>query len=325
MKEQDIRPERLFDEFIRLNAEDAREFFGKEKGQRGCCPVHLNAAESEFFCTKFGFEYRRCVKCDSIFVDPAPTSETLIRFYKEGKAPQYWESLYKNTREKRKELVFKHKAEMMIEDMSPGEIKELTVIDIGGGYGIFADVVSQYGIADLVIVEPNDTLAKSCRKQGYKVVSKFMEECGKGDFPGHKKIFTCFEVLEHLSDPRSFLSSIYDAMEPDDRLFMTALTASGIDIRLLGERSKAVLPPQHLTFLSVEGMEKLLSQVGFRMVDVSTPGRLDCDILKNQIKDMRRGIMKSLIENLDAQGLAMLQGLISSSRLSSHMLIRCKK
>ena len=42
-------------------------------------------------------------------------------------------------------------------------------------------------------------------------------------------------------------------MSTNDILYMSTLTASGIDINLLGEHSKSINPPHHLNFLTIIG------------------------------------------------------------------------
>lgn len=63
----------------------------------------------------------------------------------------------------------------------------------------------------------------------------------------------------------------------------TTLSGMGVDIRTLWEEAKPVSPPMHLNFLNLQ-----LEKVGFEVVEVTTPGKLDIDIMNNskdKIKD----------------------------------------
>ena len=67
----------------------------------------------------------------------------------------------------------------------------------------------------------------------------------------------------------------------DGYVLVSGLTVDGLDIQILGKSSKAIAPPFHLNFLSVEGLYKLFERADFSEIDVITPGKLDLDIVLN--------------------------------------------
>lgn len=122
------------------------------------------------------------------------------------------------------------------------------VIDIGGGYGIFAEEMSSLFARKVTVIEPGLHLAKSFRDKGIDVVEKFLEEVQTGDLPNGKKVFVSFELFEHLHSPELFLKQLYSLMTSGDLFIFTTLSSTGVDIQGLWENSKSVSPPHHLNF-----------------------------------------------------------------------------
>ena len=113
-------------------------------------------------------------------------------------------------------------------------------------------------------------------------------------------------------------------MNKGDILYITTLTSSGIDIKELKYHSKAVNPPHHINFISVNGIEEFLINQNFSFIEISTPGRLDIDILLKQKNHIENDLLLDIINNFDEQSLNELQNLVAKNKMSSHMLIEAK-
>ena len=81
---------------------------------------------------------------------------------------------------------------------------------------------------NIFVVEPNKKLASICKNKGLKVIEKFSYELNSNDLPEGPKIFTSFELFEHLYDPKSFIVALQNIMSKGDILYITTLTSSGI-------------------------------------------------------------------------------------------------
>ena len=131
------------------------------------------------------------------------------------------------------------------------------------------------------MIEPNPHFASVCREKSLQVIDKFLEDIEKEDLPSGSKAFVSFELFEHLHSPGGFLNQLEKIMIPGDLFLFTTLSGTGVDIQVLWEESKSVVPPHHLNFLNPQSIEILLDRVGLEVVEVTTPGKLDMDILNN--------------------------------------------
>ena len=113
MKEKDIRPQKIFDEFLRLSKKDIDEFFSDTLRENSPCPACANFGKFAF--TKNGFEFQTCSKCNTLFVNPRPSAENFAKYYQESSSSKYWATtFYKETAEARKEKLWKPKAKMVL-------------------------------------------------------------------------------------------------------------------------------------------------------------------------------------------------------------------
>ena len=114
-------------------------------------------------------------------------------------------------------------------------------------------------------------------------------------------------------------------MNKDDIFIFTTLSGIGVDIQVLQEYSKAISPPMHLNFFNPKSIEILLTNVGFKTLEITTPGKLDIDIMGNNLEKIRDRFWKNFIEYSNVEEKNKMQKFIANSNLSSHMMIVCKK
>lgn len=325
MKEVDIRPDELFEEYLRLAKEDCEKFFENSKKFDFNCPIHPSIKGSHIFI-KNGFFYNQCTKCKSIYNSPRNLSNNFEKFYLNGKSVKFWsEEFYKKTEVSRKKNLWEPKVnDLCMNKILKHPIQNYSIIDIGGGYGVFGEIIKIKKPKNLVIIEPNKNLANICRKKGINVIEKFFAKNLKKYLPSGLKIFTSFELIEHLYDPRDFFLTLRGIMDKGDILYMTTLTSSGLDIKELKENSKSVSPPHHINFLSIEGIEELLQKENYEEIKITTPGKLDLDILKKNKKFIKDGFLLDIINKFSNESINELQKLISKNNMSSHMLITAR-
>ena len=80
-----------------------------------------------------------------------------------------------------------------------------TIVDIGGGYGLFAEEMRDLTGQTPIVIEPGPHLAEVCRDKSLPVIQKFLEQVESTDLPVGPKAFVSFELFEHLHDPAAFL------------------------------------------------------------------------------------------------------------------------
>ncbi len=325
MKEEEIRPQHIFDEYLLLAKRDSQKYFSDRLGEE---VVHCPAcnAEGKHSFTKHDFNYAECHFCQTIFVSPRPPVESFLRYYQESESAIFWAStFYKETAVARREKIWRPKALMIRELITRFGTEECSLVDIGGGYGIFAEEYEKISNQKVTVVEPGPALALVCQEKGLKVVQGFLEEINPEQLDRGAKTFVSFELFEHLHDPERFLRHLYSLMSAGDLFIFTTLSGVGLDIQVLWADSKSVSPPHHLNFLNPKSMRLLLERLGFNVLQISTPGKLDIDILCNNEKYIKDRFWRTFINQATEYEKQKMQTFIADNGLSSHILVVCKK
>ena len=86
-------------------------------------------------------------------------------------------------------------------------------------------------------------------------------------------VVTFVEVLEHLFDPRRTLHEIHRILKLQGILLLQTGDAESLLARLAPEKWPYVRPPIHLNCLSRDGLMRLASDAGFRVVGARSFGR----------------------------------------------------
>jgi hypothetical protein len=114
-------------------------------------------------------------------------------------------------------------------------------------------------------------------------------------------------------------------MSSGDLFVFTTLSGTGFDIQLLWEHSKSVSPPHHLNFLNPRSIAMLLKRIGFETIEVSTPGKLDVDIVMNNRSLLRDRFWTTFFERSTEEERQLWQKTVSATGWSSHMMVICRK
>ena len=322
VKEEQIRPKKIFDKYLGLCKKDIQNFFINKKKIYIKCPACLNTGEKLF--SKYKFTYFKCLKCNSIYNNPRPLEKYFNQFYLHGDSTKYWSTdFYAKTSKIRKKKLWEPKIKLIKKIIKDTKVQN--IIDIGAGYGDFLDLAKKKISKNTVAIEPSTKLSNICKFKGHKIIKKFIEETKKNDIPRGSNLFCSFELFEHVYNPFRFLKKIYNVMRKDNIFIFTTLSGTGLDISLLGINSKSIFPPHHINFLNPDSIEILLKRCKFRNINVFTPGKLDVDILKNNLKYIKDPFWKKYIEKSSKIELKKIQNFIYKNNLSSHMMIVCQK
>jgi len=325
MKEEEIRNRDVFNRYLDLVESDVKNDFDFKSFTKTNC-LACDSCDLTIEFEKLGFIYTSCRRCDTLFVNPRPPFESLKKFYSTSSSTSFWvNEFFKPVAEIRREKIFRPRAEYIAEMLSVN--KGLVIGDIGAGFGLFLKELKKI-LPDnnYIAIEPSVEMADICHGKGLEIKCKYLEEMGsaecKFDF------LSAFELLEHLFDPISFLNKAYSLLNTGGYLFLTTLNGKGFDISLLWEKSKSISPPHHLNFFNTTSIKHLLERLGFEVIDVSTPGKLDWDIVEgmiiNESIDLGR-FWNLLAREGDQKCKNELQDWVSNNNLSSHMRILVKK
>lgn len=332
LREADIRPKDVFAEYLRLSAADADTFFADKSllVPRPCPGCGSDDPRPAF--RKHGFQLATCVGCGTLYVNPAPTGAQLDAFYRDSPSTRYWaEVFFPAVAEARRRSIFRPRAEQILQIVAGHGVEPATAIDVGAGAGLFGDELTALSPStSMRAVEPGAALARDLRRRGMIVFEgNAAAAAADAKWAGRADLVTCFEVIEHVTDPAVFLGSLSALARPGGILVVTGLCGDGFDIQVLGRRSKAVSPPHHLNFLSRAGVGRLLERCGIELLSLTTPGQLDVDIVRNALladpELAAEPFLRRLILEAPEETRQDFQEFLSRRGLSSHMWIVARR
>ena len=106
---------------------------------------------------------------------------------------------------------------------------------------------------------------------------------------------------------------------------LTTLNWHGFDLQVLRQRSRSIQPPAHINFFNPASLRILLERNGFSVLEVTTPGKLDVDIVAKQAGDIRCEFISRLIETSNEAARQKFQEFLQESKMSSHMMIVARR
>ena len=314
MKESEIRPKELFAKYLDLSRRDSENFDNKSFSYMNC--VCCDSDQTVYYLKKNGFTYNICNYCNSLMCNPRPCKDDLNNFYHHSKSSKYWFNRFlPKVEEARREKVFSKKADLLKKKLKILEIDFSNLCDVGAGSGIFLEELKRvFPTKSFAAIEPGKTSSEILIEKGIDVLNKKVEEAfewyNKFDF------VVSLEVLEHVHTPIDFISSLYKLLTPGGVCLVTTLGFEGFDIQILKEHSNSIFPPHHLNFPSLKGFEYLSKRVGFNMIEISTPGVLDTDIVLNS--DYCPDFLR-ILQSRGTQALNGFQEFLVNNKMSSHV------
>jgi 2-polyprenyl-3-methyl-5-hydroxy-6-metoxy-1,4-benzoquinol methylase len=309
--------------YVELSAQDALHYFNDDKRRNLPCVACASENILDEF-TKNGFSYALCCECGSLYQTPRPPIEQFEEFYKKSKSSRYWaEIFFPAVAEARREKIFKPRVQYLMDKCKEIGLEVEKIIDVGAGYGIFLDEWKKIRPdVKALAIEPSSALATECRNKGFNVEESIAENVIGYD--GYADLVVCFEVLEHVDSPFEFITVLKKMVRPGGYLFISTLCIDGFDLKMLWDKSSQISPPHHINFHSIKGFELLFNRAGLHDIQITTPGKLDVDIVKNYIEKnpqftKENRFIHALLKDADRSN--MFQEFLIQNKLSSHVWV----
>lgn len=271
-----------------------------------CCPVCKEKSIS-LFCKKWEISYFRCEACESVF---AAASVEEVKQYAEAKELTEFRvsKEYQEEASQRRELTWTESIDWIAFRTFRylGKNTGLDVLDIGNRYEIYAKEIAESEFAG-----------------NYQLTDSILDEerlsTGKVD---KADIVLYLNQIQQTLQPLQTLQQITAKMKKGALLFFSTRMGTGFDVLTLRENSK-IFPYEHIFLPSADGMESLLEEAGLRILEYSTPGRMDVGTVVGQADKLDEGnyFVKSLIKNCDKATLAEFQRFLQKSGMSSYVQI----
>lgn len=291
--------------------ETARKFVSAHPARRvkECgCPV-CKSRENGYCFTKWGVDYLRCNSCKSLFAVCSEETAGLYRRNEEllslRKSEEYQEAMTTIRQEAWEEfLEWLQVRTFRFMHRNTG----LSVIDFGNRLEGFvqsiraSDLCSQYNLRDSILGGEQADIEKA-------------------------DLIFYLDQLQQEAEPERRLRELRQCLKPDGMLVLSTRAGSGFDILTLKEKNDRIYPYEHVLLPSVQGLSKLLADVGYEVLEVTTPGVMDV----KYVLECRSGLeptelfIRSILETGQDSVLQEFQRFLQKSCLSSFVRILAKR
>jgi|SaaInlStandDraft_2_1057019.scaffolds.fasta_scaffold11391_3 2-polyprenyl-3-methyl-5-hydroxy-6-metoxy-1,4-benzoquinol methylase len=327
LDDHEIRPVDLMKTCMELHDKDLLLF-----DQAEFSSVNCPACESDSKSTlleKKKFHFVKCKNCSTVYVDPRPSEESVNNFYKASKFMDFWAKIFDETENIRKEKIFKPRVNEVLNLLNEFGITDFDrLIDVGSGHGWFCELIKkEKSKSEIIAIEPSPALAEKCRKiKDIIVLESTIQQYNKTE---NTDVIVNFEVINLLHNPRNFLKSCFKILKKDGVIILSTPNYMGLDIQILKQKSDYITPT-FLNIFNINSIKILLKSIGFKKIQIKTPGLMDVKIVLNklksdEIKKENYPFFNMLLEQNNERLIDDFQELLQKYNMSSHMLIIAQK
>jgi SAM-dependent methyltransferase len=235
-------------------------------GQSGQGRVHAEANADLKDLNAFSFASRKlpeymhwrlveCQKCDVLYSSPVPTIDYLSAAYDQaafdsGDEARYAAQTYAG---------FLPRIKANIPDLDGA-------LDIGTGDGVFLHELLKAGFTSVAGVEPSTAPIAAARGEVRPLIRHEMFN-PEAFAPESFSLITCFQTIEHLSDPLAMCRNAFGLLKPGGALFLIGHNRRAMSAKLLGKRSP-IFDIEHLQLFSRNSARVMVERAGFDNVEV---------------------------------------------------------
>jgi Zn ribbon nucleic-acid-binding protein len=321
--EFEIRPNELMDEFYRLSEVDVRSMLVAGDLQTAVCPACESATHRPAF-EKIGISYHECADCGSVYATPRPDEQQLMAYYRDSAAAHWWrQHVAGSTEVIRRDKVARPLARWVV-DTSGEHLRRrpFTVIDLSPMPRLFAEelVAVESSLEQCVVTHPLSALEYEniAAVTGVTVAPMVAEELA---LLGPATVVTAFDVLDRCASVSDLLTAVDSILAPGGLFFFDAPCISGFELQTLWDRARSITPPDRLNILSLEGFARLAGRWDWTVLEFSTPGMLDVEIVRRALgiepeREWPR-FARVLVEQADQRAMVSFQEFLQTFRLSS--------
>jgi hypothetical protein len=142
-------------------------------------------------------------------------------------------------------------------------------------------------------------------------------------------VIIAIDSFNRAADPHILLGALDKTLSPGGLVFITATVASGFEIQSLWEKSPSVIPPDKINLPTVEGLKKYFAEPSWEILELSTPGMFDVEMVYRAIQEEPDEhwprVIRGLVQHSDAAGRTLLIELLQSQHLTSFARLVIKK
>lgn len=134
------------------------------------------------------------------------------------------------------------------------------VLDVGCGNGGFLMIAQQAGWM-VEGVDPDDAAVEACRKRGLNVHAGSAEDLRTQS--AAYDLITLSHVIEHVHDPVALLRKLAALLKPDGQLWIDTPNLQSLGAQRFGRNWRDLDPPRHLVLFTPSSLRQALRAAGF--------------------------------------------------------------
>jgi len=273
----DVRPDELIAQYVALMEKDIAEYFLPNLTADENCPACSSSNVSKAF-EKLGMTYHQCAECHSFYVGSRPTPEALREFSGHSKALEFWrEKISTETFSERSKRIIQPRMDWVSQDVSAykPDAKSLAMLGYQPGYGTALKELELFEHCTLVKLNRFDGSAAGEFSIVCETLDQLEDNC--------VDVGLTFESIDAALSPKEAIMQLHRILNKGGLLFITSILGSGFDIQTLKDRHDSIMPTDRMNLISVEGWQTLLSDAGFEIIEFSTPGVFDAQIVSDAL------------------------------------------
>lgn len=324
LTEDAIRPERTRAARAAALAEDvARLLRRRAEFRTAACPACAGAASRLCF-EKHGLAWTRCDACGTAFMNPRPTAAIMADYYAHSALYALWAAeVFPAVAAARRASIHAPRLDYLRATRDRLAAGRGLLLEVGAGDGGFSRLVAEERAYDAVVaLEPTvarpEGLDPRIAWRGERI-----EELPDDALPPVDAVVS-YETIEHLLEPRAFVAGCARRLRPGGLLVLTCPGGSGFEVETLGAAAPAV-QPEHLNLFTPAALAELLAACGLEVVEVTTPGRLDVELVRTALREGRaelgpgEAFLRRVLLEEPERLAAPFQQFLAANGLSSHL------
>lgn len=330
-REAEFKPDPIFKKYLKLTESDIKnEFNDKNKLKFSDCPA-CESSENRKAFLKFGFQYVECQNCGTIYMSPHMEDNEIKEHFLNSRSIRFWrDTLSKVTRDKRREKIYNNRWQWITDAAEEYLSGDRNIADFNSkNMDYVIELMNNKYFNKKLIVNPyfnKEDISDNSIKRELSLASDPENLSSKKN---SINIATLFEVIDYTSDVDTLLKTTKKMLCKGGLCFITTISISGFDLQVLWENSRSIFPVDRINVLSQKGLELLFGRHGFEILEFSTPGVLDFDIVESEYKkhpDLQiPRFIRTVLERDDEQLRQDFQNFLQVNRLSSFVRMVLRK
>ena len=293
------------------------------------CPA-CATDDAKFRFEKYRCRFVECRFCATLYMSPRPSPDVMNDYYSNSENYAIWNKyIFPKSEASRREKICRPNLEKIMAECEQQNMVRPRLLEIGPGFGTFAALANEaHYFAKVTVIERTPEMVEACRNKGLDVIDSSLEDIG----PEHiafVDVAACFEVLEHVFEPVSFLSGVNRLLKPGGLFVFTCPNGQGFDTMMLEAASPAV-DTEHVNLFNTKSIARLLDRAKFRMLSAETTGRLDVELVRRAVLNGESNVdtqpfwKKLLIDDFHVLG-SDFQKFLADHNMSGNMRIVAQK